>query len=116
MLALVIDQETSDEVYRINQTVGRGARYVAYRNRLFHGDSYKALLEQYVQLKLELHQQRKSMYYPWDAYMERSGVDAILAKIRVLRAQIKEARAAAQQAAWGDLMPQPIPQPLKNNY
>lgn len=71
---------------------------------------YERLLREYVELKLYLHQLRKSMQYPYDAYYEKEGDwPAHLARCAELKDQIKEARKARTFAAWGGLEPEPKP-------
>ena len=71
---------------------------------------YERLLREYVELKLYLHQLRKSMLYPYDAYYEREGDwSKVIARCAELKDQIKEARKARSFAAWGGLEPAPKP-------
>ena len=120
MLALVIDRETSAEVSRINTIIGRSIYHQHHWQRwhrtpdqrrlwdefektydqgkaksaLGEDISYENLLIEYTQLKLYLHDLRKSCYYRGDPYCEREDIDVkgILDRCDELRQMIKEKR------------------------
>ena len=112
MLALVIDRATSAIVSDINYEIGKTAQYsrqLSGRPRVYDTE-YERLLREYVEMKLHLHQLRRSMYYPFDSYAEREGDFApILERCRELRRQIKTLRETLPSAAWGDAPPNPKP-------
>jgi len=134
VLALVIDRETSSEVSRINSEIGRSIYYQTPRHR-FHritdqkrlwdefgkshdqerettllgkDASYENILIEYTQLKLYLHDLRKSCYYRGDPYCEREDIDVkgILDRCDELRQMIKNRRRVIRYAAWGGMEPQ----------
>jgi hypothetical protein len=85
-------------------------RDVKYAEMMGKPSDYERLLREYVELKLYLHQLRKSMQYPFDAYYEKEGDwPKHLARCAELKDQIKEARKARNFAAWGGLEPAPKP-------
>jgi hypothetical protein len=134
VLALVIDRETSAEVSRINTEIGRSIYYHTPRHRMYRlsdqkrlwdefgksydqerattllgkDASYENLLIEYTQLKLYLHDLRKSCYYRGDPYCEREDIDVkgILDRCDELRWKIKEKRRVIRYAAWGGMEPQ----------
>ena len=140
LLALVIDRGTHAEISKVNKEIGESVYQWSYRrngSRLHRGPTqlqslqkdhevairdekraqvlgqpsdYERLLREYVELKLYLHQLRKSMLYPYDAYYEREGDwSKVIARCAELKDQIKEARKARSFAAWGGLEPAPKP-------
>jgi hypothetical protein len=134
VLALVIDRETSAEVSRVNNIIGRSIYHqhsfqrwhrTPEQRRLWNefekiydqgkarsasGEdiSYEHLLIEYTQLKLYLHDLRKSCYYRGDPYCEREDIDVkgILDRCDELRLIIKEKRRVIRFAAWGGMEPQ----------
>jgi hypothetical protein len=134
VLALVIDRETSAEVSRVNNIIGRSIYHqhsfqrwhrTPEQRRLWNefekiydqgkarsasGEdiSYEKLLIEYTQLKLYLHDLRKSCYYRGDPYCEREDIDVkgILDRCDELRQIIKEKRRVIRFAAWGGMEPQ----------
>lgn len=109
-MALVIDRGTSALVSEINNELGRAVRY-QHRLTLRHdGQAYHAYadkLQDYIQLKLRLHHVRRSMYYPFDSYCEKENIERLLEQAKVLRQEIKAARANAGALVWGELEPTP---------
>jgi hypothetical protein len=132
MLALVIDRCTSAEVSKINYEIGhsvywwnQGRRFHSSfneRERLEkdletavfeekrkkrHGESaeYESLLREYVQLKLYLHNLRKTLYYPYDTYTPPDDYKKLLARCEEIRQQIAEKRRIVVYSAWGGLEP-----------
>jgi hypothetical protein len=112
LLALVIDHGTAALVSDINYEIGRNAHFESYLKRwprTSHTE-YERLLREYVGLKLQLHQLRKSMYYPFDAYAEREGdFKALLERCKELRRKIREVRESIPTAAWGGIPPEKTP-------
>lgn len=133
MLALVIDRETSAEVSRINKEIGQSVYYHTPRHRSYRlsdekrlwdefgksydqerettllgkDASYENLLIEYTQLKLYLHDLRRSCYYRGDPYCEREDIDVkgILNRCDELRQMIKARRRVIRFAAWGGMEP-----------
>jgi hypothetical protein len=139
LLALVIDRGTHAEISKINREIGESVYQWSYRrrnSRLFKASQleslkldhelavrdeklaqrlgqpsdYERLLREYVELKLHLHQLRKSMTYPYDAYYEREGDwSGVIARCAELKEEIKAMRKERTFAAWGGLEPAPKP-------
>lgn len=133
MLALVIDRETTNEVSRINKEIGRSLYFHAPRHRFFKltdearlqnefeksydqervqialgkDSCYESLLIEYAELKLYLHQLRKSCYWHGDPYAEREDIDVkgIMERCDELKQMIKEKRRVIRFAAWGGMEP-----------
>ena len=84
--------------------------YDQIRNRVRHGENaeYENLLIEYTQLKLYLHDLRKSCYYRGDPYVEREDIDvkSILDRCDELKQLIKEKRRIVRLAVWGGMEPQ----------
>ena len=133
VLALVIDRETSNEVSRINREIGQSVYFHSPRSRfdrltdcdrlteefgtaydqgkaqvrLGNDVGYEEMLIEYTQLKLYLHQLRKSCYWHGDPYAEREDIDVkgILERCDELKQVIKERRRVIRFAAWGGMEP-----------
>lgn len=142
MLALVIDRETSSEISRINQEIGRSvylwtprrfSKSTQYdrlwqewtsltdeerrKEALGKDASYEKLLLEYTELKLYLHGLRKSCYWHGDPYAEREDIDVkyIFERCDELKQVIKEKRRTVRLAAWGGMEPEkttPYDKPL----
>jgi hypothetical protein len=133
ILALVIDRGTSAEVSKINYEIGRSVYWWGSGSRFFNsklsdrerlendladatrseknakrrGESgeYESLLREYVELKLHLHNMRKTLYYPYDTYTPPDDYKRIMTRCDELKQQIKDKRRIVFNAAWGGLEP-----------
>ncbi len=132
LLALVIDRATSAEVSKINYEIGSSVYGWRHGHRFFgklsererlerdlenaihdektaqrHGEpaEYEGLLKEYVQLKLYLHNLRKTLYYPYDSYTLPEDYKKTLARCSELKEQIKAQRRVMYNATWGWLSP-----------